>query len=354
MPCVSNCFDGLANADSRYSSFALASIKRTGPGAFAAGPGDLADPEPLLSADGGLLSGSPLTNAGDPAGPEAGDSVTDLAGNPADPVRPPRHRSARISVRADRADRADSLGDPAGRRRARPSCRLGPQPEPSSLPRRSAAAPRHQDPLRAVGVRRLHAAHRACAARPAADAARQGVGLPGPAPPRSGAARQALHDDQARSHTHRHNSRRTGRASRSAGDWAASDWSQAPTGSPSRLATRPAGSQPRSSSASPSFDSPPRETRPPGDVDATTAHAAAHCEVRPTAERPRRGSNAGASFGWTGGCSSAAQVTSDGRRHRRPPSGGLRCRLRAPRSCGHRRSATMWCNAIACADVVAA
>lgn len=81
-PCTVNCFDGLANADSRYSSVAVASIKRSGPGTYSLGPGDLPDPEPLLSADGGLLSGSPLINAGDPAGAEAGDSATDLAGSP--------------------------------------------------------------------------------------------------------------------------------------------------------------------------------------------------------------------------------------------------------------------------------
>jgi hypothetical protein len=78
--CKSDCFDAVANIDTTYSSLAAASVLETGPGAITAGPGNLADAEPLLGPGGDPLAGSSLINAGDPAGAEAGDSATDLAG----------------------------------------------------------------------------------------------------------------------------------------------------------------------------------------------------------------------------------------------------------------------------------
>lgn len=79
--CKSLCKDAVAAIESRYSSLASAPAEESGAGALTAGPGVLSDPEPGLAADGTIQAGSPLINAGDPAGPEAGDSATDLAGN---------------------------------------------------------------------------------------------------------------------------------------------------------------------------------------------------------------------------------------------------------------------------------
>jgi hypothetical protein len=74
---------GTANLAYRYSSFdATKDPAPTGPGSTTAGPGNLPDPDPLFAPDLSLSAGSPLIDAGDPAGPEAGDSPTDLAGNP--------------------------------------------------------------------------------------------------------------------------------------------------------------------------------------------------------------------------------------------------------------------------------
>ncbi len=80
--CKSLCFDAVVNVDVRWSSVAVAASVQLGPGAVIAGPDVLADPEPVLAPDGSPLFGSPLVNAGDPAGPESGDAATDLAGNP--------------------------------------------------------------------------------------------------------------------------------------------------------------------------------------------------------------------------------------------------------------------------------
>ena len=79
--CKSLCFDGVTSIDAGYSSLAVTPSEQSGPGAITVGPGVLSDPEPGLQADGTILAGSPLINAGDPAGPEAGDSATDLAGH---------------------------------------------------------------------------------------------------------------------------------------------------------------------------------------------------------------------------------------------------------------------------------
>lgn len=79
--CAPKCLDAVANIDSRFSSFAAGTVLSSGPGALSAGPGDLPDLEPLLAADGSPQTGSPLIGAGDPDGPEAGDSPTDVAGN---------------------------------------------------------------------------------------------------------------------------------------------------------------------------------------------------------------------------------------------------------------------------------
>ncbi len=79
--CKSLCFDSVAGIDARYSSLAATPAEQSGPGAITVGPGVLNDPEPGLASGGAILAGSPLINAGDPAGPEAGDSPTDLAGN---------------------------------------------------------------------------------------------------------------------------------------------------------------------------------------------------------------------------------------------------------------------------------
>lgn len=79
---------GTANLSVRYSSFDTATSARveSGPGTFTLGPGNLDDPDPrfvdLPGGDLRLLVGSPLIDAGDPAAPEAGDSLTDLAGSP--------------------------------------------------------------------------------------------------------------------------------------------------------------------------------------------------------------------------------------------------------------------------------
>jgi hypothetical protein len=73
---------GTANVDYRYTSLDTTKLFGQGPGALTAGPGNLADPEPLFGADLHPLAGSPLIDAGDPAGPEAGDSPTDAAGSP--------------------------------------------------------------------------------------------------------------------------------------------------------------------------------------------------------------------------------------------------------------------------------
>jgi hypothetical protein len=74
---------GTANLTYRYSSLdATKNPAPTGPGSTTAGPGNLPDPDPLFAPDLSLSPGSPLIDAGDPAGPEAGDSPTDLAGNP--------------------------------------------------------------------------------------------------------------------------------------------------------------------------------------------------------------------------------------------------------------------------------
>lgn len=79
--CSPFCFDAVANIDSRYSSLAAMPTQDAGPGAITAGPGDLGDPEPVLASDGSPQTGSPLIDAGDPAGAEAGDSATDVAGH---------------------------------------------------------------------------------------------------------------------------------------------------------------------------------------------------------------------------------------------------------------------------------
>ena len=81
-PCISSCFAGTANLDSRYSSFDAASTLSSGPGAISAGQGNLPDPAPLLDTSAAPLPGSPLIDAGDPAAPDAGDSATDVAGAP--------------------------------------------------------------------------------------------------------------------------------------------------------------------------------------------------------------------------------------------------------------------------------
>lgn len=79
---------GTANLQIRYSSFSSASgsILDSGPGTLTFGPGNLNDPDPRFadpaSGDLSLLPDSPLINAGDPGGPEAGDSATDEAGAP--------------------------------------------------------------------------------------------------------------------------------------------------------------------------------------------------------------------------------------------------------------------------------
>ena len=79
--CKSQCFDAVADIDTRYSSLAAGAVEASGPGAISPGPGDLNDPEPALAPDASIQAGSPLINAGDPAAPEAGDSATDLAGH---------------------------------------------------------------------------------------------------------------------------------------------------------------------------------------------------------------------------------------------------------------------------------
>jgi hypothetical protein len=77
---------GTANVSVRYSSFNTATSARVeiGPGTFTLGPGNLNDPDPrfadLPGGDLRLRVGSPLIDAGDPVAPEAGDSLTDLAG----------------------------------------------------------------------------------------------------------------------------------------------------------------------------------------------------------------------------------------------------------------------------------
>lgn len=80
--CEPVCFAGFADIESRYSSFAPTPVIEEGPGSFSSGPGDLADPPPNLGPDGSPQAGSPLIDAGDPAGAEAGESSTDLAGHP--------------------------------------------------------------------------------------------------------------------------------------------------------------------------------------------------------------------------------------------------------------------------------
>jgi hypothetical protein len=75
-------YDGTANIDYRYSSLDASRNQSTGPGATTPGMGNLADPDPLFAADLSLRAGSPLIDMGDPAGPEAGDSPTDVAGSP--------------------------------------------------------------------------------------------------------------------------------------------------------------------------------------------------------------------------------------------------------------------------------
>jgi hypothetical protein len=73
---------GTANIDYRYSSLDTTKLFSEGPGGFSAGTGNLADPDPLLGPDLHPLAGSPLIDAGDPAGPDPGDSPTDAAGSP--------------------------------------------------------------------------------------------------------------------------------------------------------------------------------------------------------------------------------------------------------------------------------
>ena len=74
---------GTANIAYRYSSLDLTPGKSLNESrSLVAGPGNLNDPDPLFAADLSLLTGSPLIDAGDPAGPETGDSATDVAGNP--------------------------------------------------------------------------------------------------------------------------------------------------------------------------------------------------------------------------------------------------------------------------------
>jgi hypothetical protein len=73
---------GTANITYRYSSLDASKNTATGPGSITAGPGNLPDPDPLFAPDMSLTAGSPLIDAGDPAGPEAGDSPLDVAGNP--------------------------------------------------------------------------------------------------------------------------------------------------------------------------------------------------------------------------------------------------------------------------------
>ena len=80
--CEPICFAGLADIDTRYSSFPPASVTEAGPGTIGTGPGDLADPPPDLAADGSPQAGSPLIDAGDPAAAEGGDSATDISGRP--------------------------------------------------------------------------------------------------------------------------------------------------------------------------------------------------------------------------------------------------------------------------------
>lgn len=75
---------GTASIEYRHSALDLTPGEslESGPGALTAGPGNLDDPDPLLGPDLEPLAGSPLVNAGDPAGPEAGDSPTDALGRP--------------------------------------------------------------------------------------------------------------------------------------------------------------------------------------------------------------------------------------------------------------------------------
>ena len=79
--CSPYCHPASAMVDSRYSSLAAGSSITLGLGSYTGGPGDLPDPEPKLTADGSPIAGSPLIDAGDPAGAEAGDSPTDLVGH---------------------------------------------------------------------------------------------------------------------------------------------------------------------------------------------------------------------------------------------------------------------------------
>ncbi len=75
-----------ATIDFRYTSLSTAPGKNVnsgvGDGAFISGPGNLGDVNPMFAGDFNLLAGSALIDAGDPAGPEPGDSATDAAGNP--------------------------------------------------------------------------------------------------------------------------------------------------------------------------------------------------------------------------------------------------------------------------------
>ena len=80
--CTPTCFAGLADVDTRYSSFSPTSVTEEGPGTTSTGPGNLADPQPNLAADGSPQAGSPLIDAGDPAAAEGSDSATDISGHP--------------------------------------------------------------------------------------------------------------------------------------------------------------------------------------------------------------------------------------------------------------------------------
>jgi hypothetical protein len=75
---------GTANLDFRYSSLDLTPGESvdSGPGTMTQGAGNLDDPDPLLSGDLRPLAGSPLIDMGDPAAPQAGDSLTDAGGGP--------------------------------------------------------------------------------------------------------------------------------------------------------------------------------------------------------------------------------------------------------------------------------
>jgi hypothetical protein len=71
---------GTANVTYRYSSLNATKNTAAGPGSTTSGPGNLPDPDPLFAPNLTLSAGSPLIDAGDPGGAQAGDSPTDLAG----------------------------------------------------------------------------------------------------------------------------------------------------------------------------------------------------------------------------------------------------------------------------------